>query len=84
MATRQFVSAFLTLAALIVVTGPLEAKSKSKAKATQISGVYCKNGGNDIYIPASGIKKSLRQQLRKGQKFSFTHGEVGSISCRAY
>jgi hypothetical protein len=74
----------LIIAASVSLAAPVEAAKKSKTKSGPISGVYCKSGGNDIYIPASGIKPSVRKQLRKGQKFSFTHGEVGSISCRAY
>jgi hypothetical protein len=80
-------TAFITCLALsltLALAPAALAKSKRKSTSGGITGVYCAQGPDNAYFPASSIKPSVRKQLRKGQKVRFNYPGYGPISCVTY
>jgi hypothetical protein len=65
----------LALAICLAAASPALAKSHN----VKIKGVYCEQGGQNVFFPASSIKASIRNKLRKGQKFKFNYPGFGPI-----
>jgi hypothetical protein len=74
----------IAFAVSLAITGPALAAKKQKPKSANISGVYCEQGGNNVFITAAEIKPSVRNKLRKGQRFRFNYPGFGPISCVGY
>jgi hypothetical protein len=74
----------IALAFALAITTPAFAAKKKKSSAAPISGVYCEQGGNNVFITAAEIKPSVRNKLRKGQRFRFNYPGFGPISCVGY
>jgi hypothetical protein len=53
-------------------------------KPARISGLYCEQAGNNVHVPAKSIRPSIRNRLRKGQRYRFNDPGFGPIWCRAY
>jgi hypothetical protein len=69
----------VSLAVALAGVAPAMAKSGGMGK-----GAYCKQGPDNVFIPASSFKPSARKSLRKGQKVRFNYPGFGPISCVVY
>lgn len=70
----------LAITALALLASPAVAK-KSGGKVT---GVYCAQGPDNAYFPASEFKASVRAKMYKGQKVKFNYPGYGPITCVVY
>ena len=72
------------LLVLVATASPALAKSKPKPSSKPATGVFCEQGGDNAYFPASGFKPSLRKALRVGERIKINIAGVGPLNCRVY
>jgi hypothetical protein len=72
------------LAVVAMAATPVLAKKPAKRDGGKGSGAYCYQGADNVFIPAAEIKPSVRNRLRKGQKFKFNYPGYGPINCVVY
>ncbi len=70
---------FATLA--LVVSVPAEAKKATGGKG---KGLYCQQGGQNVFIPASQLPAKSRKNLVKGQKGTVNIAGFGPVACVVY
>ena len=76
----------ITIASTLMVAGPAFAK-KPQASGKGGSGLFCKQGGQDAFFPASSFTAKQRAQLKqmnKGRKLRINIPGYGPISCVVY
>jgi hypothetical protein len=74
-ATAVFAALALTMAA------PAEAKKTSGGKG---KGLYCQQGGQNVFIPAAQLPAKVRPQLIKGKKATVNIAGFGPVACVVY
>lgn len=65
----------------IALAPPALAKLKKKASTGAVTGVYCAQGPDSIFIGVSQFKPSQRKGLRKGQKAKVNLAGFGPVDC---
>lgn len=69
----------LAVTTAFAVLGAVPAFAK-KAEA-MAKGVYCEQGGENIFFPGSSFKADVRAKMRKGQKVKVNIAGFGPVSC---
>lgn len=78
MKTRLFSA--VAIALVLVAVSPAVAKQQSG----KVTGVFCAQGGDNGFIPASAFKPSVRAKLRRGQKATVNIAGFGPVKCTVY
>ena len=74
--------ACLSAALLILCTTPTMAKkSSAKPRGGKITGVYCAQGPDSVFIGASQLKPSQRNRMYVGQKAKINIAGFGPVDC---
>jgi hypothetical protein len=66
---------------LLCATQALAKKPSSKARGGKITGVYCAQGPDNVFVGASQLKPALRNRLHVGQKAKVNLAGYGPIDC---
>jgi hypothetical protein len=70
----------VVIALAVLIAAPAFAKTAGgKGK-----GVFCTQGGDNIFIPAAHFSAKVRAIMRKGQKIKVNLSGYGPISCVVY
>jgi hypothetical protein len=69
---------------LLCATEALAKKQSSKARVGKITGVYCAQGPDNAYFPASSFKPAQRARMYKGLKAKINIAGFGPIDCVVY
>jgi hypothetical protein len=72
----------IALGATLLLAPPTLAKTKSKGG--KVTGVYCAQGPDNAYFPASSFAANIRAKMYKGQKVKFNYPGYGPINCVVY
>jgi ABC-type sugar transport system substrate-binding protein len=73
---------FLAVTFALLLATPALAKTKSKGG--KVTGVYCAQGPDNAYFPASSFAANIRAKMYKGQKVKFNYPGYGPINCVVY
>jgi hypothetical protein len=80
MKTYQIASAIAALVALSMTAPAMAAKAPSgKGK-----GLYCQQGGQNVFIPAAQLPAKVRPRLVKGKKAKINIAGFGPVDCVVY
>ena len=68
----------------LAVTALLCFPSQVFAKPSGGKGVFCAQGGENIYLPASSFPANVRAKMVKGQKVKVNIAGFGPVNCVVY
>jgi hypothetical protein len=84
MMNLKHVACAIAAVSLLCATPALAKKKISKSRGGKITGVYCAQGPDNAYFPASSFKPAQRARMYKGLKAKINIAGFGPIDCVVY